>query len=403
MRTGVSKDKAKDKNVTYARLKRNGMRFEISLYRDKIPTKAEVTAPKFAYQWTDMLVSPLVYSNAAKGEPAEKQDIAKAFPEMSVEDVWKMIFEKGEVVQTQEDRVDNMAEDKHNVAKLAATVAAHSHVLPVSALKAYYETKADKELSKLRLERYSTADIERELKNARFKPLATSVTSQDTVIDAIAAIRAVDTVPIVRDQHICIIRLVKDSGVTVADVTRAFSETVRPMHGQILRTTQDDVVAVIDIADAVKTLQQNETLRQCQVQVSEEFYIPRDPNFADDLTAVTSGAVTKAKGGAAPPAKAGGKAKAPPPQAPAASSGLEAQLAGLKTGEESDDESKGGKKAKGKKAKQQQPAPGVQKKGPKKIEDSDDDELPKAILKKAGSDSEDEEEPVATMKPKKKK
>ena len=418
MRTGVSKDKAKDKNVTYARLKRAGMRFELSLYRDKIPNKADITTPNFAYKWVEMLVAPIVFSNAAKSEPAEKKDITTAFPEMSEQDIWKMIFEKGEVVQTQEDRVDHVAEDKSNVAKIAATIAAHSHVLPVSALNTFHETKSDKELSKLRLERYSTADIERELKNIRFKPLATSVCSQDTVTDAIAAIRTAGNIPILRDQHVCIIRTVKDSGTSIASVIKAFGETVQPIHGKIIRQTADDVVALVDIPDAVKTLQLNEVLRGCQVHVSEEFYIPKDAGFADDLTPSTSGTLAEAQpkggkgGAAAPPAKSsGGKGKPAASAGGVASTNLEAELEALKAGD-SDDDGKGGKKAKGGKKgssktqpqQQQQPAP--KKGGGKqhhKGDDSDDDEVPRVMQKKGGGDDSDDDEPVNTMKPKKKK
>jgi ribosome maturation protein Sdo1 len=341
-------------------------------------------------------VNPIVFNNATKGDPADKKDIAAAFPDMSEEDIWKSIFEKGELAQTQEDRVDHVAEEKLNVAKLAQAVATHSHVLPVSALQKFHETKSDKELANLRMPLYSAADIERELKNAKFKPLATSVTSQDTVIDAIAAIRAADTVPIVRDQHLCVIRLVNAASVTAAQVMQAFGEVVRPMHGKILRHSAEDVVAVIDLQDAVKTLQQNPVLKQCQVHVSEEFYIPRDPGFSDDLTPVTSGMDAKAQAGGAPPAagKGGGKGKGgvgaqPPGAAATSSSTLEAQLADLKADDrpESAKPGKGGKK--GKQPQQQQQT---------------DDDQPRGALKKPQVDEEEEDdEPVATMKPKKKK
>ena len=185
MRTGVAKQKLKDKNVAIIRLKKLGERFEIQVQREKATlamaaakaaaaASATVTVPSgggggkkggasssaasshHGIDFDDLLIVPTVFCNAAKSEVAKPQDIAKAFGEDTpIERVFLAILENGEMLQSQEDRAATTHITLQGLEALSSQVAAKTFVRPPKPTQ--------------RPERISAEIAERELKNARFK------------------------------------------------------------------------------------------------------------------------------------------------------------------------------------------------------------------------------------------
>mmetsp|Transcript_27126 Transcript_27126/g.31299 ORF Transcript_27126/g.31299 Transcript_27126/m.31299 type:complete len:391 (+) Transcript_27126:61-1233(+) len=387
MRTGVAKDKAKDKNVVHARLKRMGARFELSLFRDKIPTRQQLLSSSFQPNWLEILAAQAVFSNAAKGEVADKNELSKAFPDMTNEAIYRQILEKGEVLATLEDRNEHLAEDKQGFAKLAALIADMTHVRPSKD----ESTKKSTGKHGPRLERYTAADIERELKNVRFKPSDASASLREHAIEAIHAIHMADNIPILRDAKFASITLSAE-----APLPEKFA--IQPMDFKLVTFPQQDsktLHLVVDFSvDVSKALEKHKDFPVAEVRCADEFYIPK--SSSDDLTCVEirTTATTSGKAGSKPapgpksaPKKSGAGAKgakavdSDEEEEEGGLNSLEAQLKALK-GDDSDDDTRGGKKGGKKSAKQPAPKskPAAKQAAPKqqqhkgKYYDSDEEE-----------------------------
>lgn len=425
MRSSVAKEKAKDKNTTIVRLKREGLRFELSCHRDHIPSKATLADPKAHIDFDEVLVNDAIFANAAKSEVAKPADVEKAFKDVpntsegkDTRAVMRFILTKGEVLKSQEDRTEEMEGALALMAKVAQKVAASTHVFPTEAVAKFVDggRKNPEKLSGLRLERYAAADIERELKNIKFRP-ANGAGLDDAAADAIHALWASKALPILRDAFL--VTVVPEGSATAATVQAAAAQLP---HGfvKVVASSAKETRLLIDAS--VKNLLPKGHFGDAIVEVSKEIFVPRLDN--DELASVAPGtavahppaahggpkaAAAAAAAGGKPSAKAGatapgGKkskksADSDDDDEAAAASALEAQLAKLKA-EDSDDDGKkkGGKKAAAKKAPAPAPkakaaasAPAQQK---KKWEPSDDDEA---------SEASEDEAPAEMMKPKKRK
>lgn len=384
MRTGVAKDKAKDKNVIHARLKKAGCRFELSLFRDKVPSKQDISAKGWNPNWLEILSAQVVFANAAKGEVADKKDLDKAFPEMETSDIFRQILEKGEILATIEDKNEQSSEILQLITKVATVVAKTSHVLPSR------EDLAGPK--KPKLERHTAVEIEREMKAMKFK-LNPALSVEEMAVDVIAAFRMQDVLPIFRDVRYCEVKATKDdSGLTADQIKKELSKAVRPYDYKIVASDAEKVSVVLDYNNAEPRALGMQLSLTWVAPPRDEFYIPTKDDGSDDITTLTSGAVAvqEKKGGAAPVAKKAADAK--PAQKPAGKGkkaqsdsdedeggDLEAQLKALKA-EDSDEDGKKGKKGKGKPQPKSQPKPSAKaaaapqaKKGRRNEFDSDEE------------------------------
>ncbi|KAI0628518.1 Shwachman-Bodian-diamond syndrome protein [Trametes polyzona] len=113
-------------NVSVARLKKGGKRFEIACYKNKV------------HEWRsgvetdieDVLRIGNVFVNVSKDELAKSQDLQKAFGTMDTNTIVKEIFKKGELQVGDKEREHDLSSVRRGIATLVAEKCAGFRVRP---------------------------------------------------------------------------------------------------------------------------------------------------------------------------------------------------------------------------------------------------------------------------------
>lgn len=103
-------------NVSLVRMKRGKKRFEIACYKNTVQAFR-------AGNETDLdnvLQIPNVFINVSKGEVARKDDLAKAFPKLSVDEIIMEILKKGELQVGEKERAQELERVHREVVDLVA-------------------------------------------------------------------------------------------------------------------------------------------------------------------------------------------------------------------------------------------------------------------------------------------
>lgn len=87
-------------NVAVVRLKRNGIRFEVACYRNKVMSYRDGTEKDL----DEVLQVEMVFSNVSKGVAAKSKDLMTAFGTTDVRDVCVEILKKGELQVSDKER-----------------------------------------------------------------------------------------------------------------------------------------------------------------------------------------------------------------------------------------------------------------------------------------------------------
>uniref|UniRef100_U5EWR6 Ribosome maturation protein SBDS n=1 Tax=Corethrella appendiculata TaxID=1370023 RepID=U5EWR6_9DIPT len=87
-------------NVAVVRMKKAGKRFEIACYKNKVVSWRQNVEKDL----DEVLQTTEVFTNVSKGEVAKKEDLTKAFGNLSVEDICKEILAKGELQVSDKER-----------------------------------------------------------------------------------------------------------------------------------------------------------------------------------------------------------------------------------------------------------------------------------------------------------
>ncbi|KAI6239144.1 Ribosome maturation protein SBDS [Aphelenchoides fujianensis] len=89
-------------NVAIVRMKKNGKRFEIACYKNKVLNwrQRDVTRKNL----DEVLQTEVVFANVSKGEVAKKDDLIKAFETDKQLDICKTILEKGDLQVSEKER-----------------------------------------------------------------------------------------------------------------------------------------------------------------------------------------------------------------------------------------------------------------------------------------------------------
>lgn len=389
MRTGVVKDRAKEKNVVHFRLKKGGKRFEVSVLKDKLPTKEELKSKTAATDilWDLVLANRAVFSNAAKAEIAKKSDLDTAFENLTEDEIIVQILLKGEMLLNQEDRAEHTHESLGHLHAVSERIAAMIFARPT---EEDLKNLAAKKSGKLRLLHYTAEEVERELKNVKFKPLCTEL--KDQAVEGIVAVANGVMLPTLRDQTLVTI-VPSAEGQSVKDLAAQLA-TYKPGYLKVVEAKKNCVVAVVD-PELPEQMAGVFKIESAEVQ-----HIPKGP--ADDLT------MELPARSAAPPAATAGKEAKKPAEKPSAKKtakkdddeeevkgskthSLEAELAALKADSSDDDGKKKKKKPAKAPAPKQQPAKAPPK--PAKHETREESE----------EEDDEDEAPTETMKPKKRR
>jgi len=158
-------------NVAVVRLKKNGQRFEIACYKNKVISWRN----KIDTDLDDVLQSHSVFSNVSKGQTAKNEDLVKAF---GIEDQTKIcieILEKGELQVSDKERHQHL----ENLYKEIATTVADKCVNP--------ETKRP----------YTTSLIEQSMKDSHYNVNPTK-NAKVQALEVIKLLQSTGNLPIER-------------------------------------------------------------------------------------------------------------------------------------------------------------------------------------------------------------
>ncbi|KAI6215601.1 hypothetical protein M3Y94_00404200 [Aphelenchoides besseyi] len=87
-------------NVAIVRMKKNGKRFEIACYKNKVLNWRNGTEKNL----DEVLQTEVVFTNVSKGEVAKKDDLMKAFNTDKQVEICKTILEKGDLQVSEKER-----------------------------------------------------------------------------------------------------------------------------------------------------------------------------------------------------------------------------------------------------------------------------------------------------------
>lgn len=310
---GIGKTKSKDKNLSHWRLKAKGVRLELSLFRDKIPSEAERKAKNFQWNLDEVLMTRIIFTNAAKNEPAKEADLQKAFHDpthdpktkvkpLSEEEMILRILEEGSLVASQEDRVTATVEEGKGLQHIAVIISKICFSIPE-------EDAADKKARKkatgaVKLDRFASDVIERELKNSRFK-ITTQKSENDIVRDAIRAIRVGTDLKLYRDGRL--LTLTAESDESKSLIIPEFTKLGCPCWRLIDSSGRTFKI----VADGAWVDEQRlSKLSFCELDVAKEIYLPKGEN--DDLVFTPVAEEASSTAERAKPKKAADAAKKAP-------------------------------------------------------------------------------------------
>uniref|UniRef100_A0A2M4AQ01 Ribosome maturation protein SBDS n=1 Tax=Anopheles triannulatus TaxID=58253 RepID=A0A2M4AQ01_9DIPT len=156
-------------NVAVVRMKKNGKRFEIACYKNKV-LSWRAGAEK---DLDEVLQTVAVFHNVSKGEVAKKEELAKAFGKDDVTEICKEILAKGELQVSEKERQDQL----ESMFKEIATTVADKCVNP--------ETKRP----------YPVSIIEKSMKDIHYS-IKPHRNAKQQALDVIRLLK--DTIPVER-------------------------------------------------------------------------------------------------------------------------------------------------------------------------------------------------------------
>ena len=193
----------KEEGVVFMRMKRAGKRFEIAVYKDLIPTKRNDESVTSKLDLSKVMQVEKIFSNAAKGDIHKKDDLVKAFSDVSgrelktEQDIIRYIIQTGDLQVDDASRKETAKASTGALKELAILVNAKVFK-PETATE---DKKKKKSGSQGAVTKWTDDDIERELKNVRFH--ASDKDMSKNVVNAIKAIATGGTIPIERKQSRC--------------------------------------------------------------------------------------------------------------------------------------------------------------------------------------------------------
>jgi len=87
-------------NVAVVRMKKNGKRFEIACYKNKVVSWRNKTEKDIE----EVLQSHTVFTNVSKGQVAKREDLIACFGSEDQDEICKLILEKGELQVSEKER-----------------------------------------------------------------------------------------------------------------------------------------------------------------------------------------------------------------------------------------------------------------------------------------------------------
>ncbi|KAI1721341.1 shwachman-Bodian-Diamond syndrome (SBDS) protein [Ditylenchus destructor] len=129
-------------NVAVVRMKKNGKRFEIACYKNKVVNWRNKTEKDI----NEVLQTATVFVNVSKGQLAKREDLVAAFEMDDQMEICKMILEKGDLQVSDKERAATTETSIKEIANLIANMCVNS------------ETKRP----------YSSTVIEKALRDAHF-------------------------------------------------------------------------------------------------------------------------------------------------------------------------------------------------------------------------------------------
>lgn len=103
-------------NVAIVRLKVNKEKFEVACYKNKIKQFRE----KIENDVNEVLQVSEIFSNAVKGDKANKKTLEKVFPKMTKENIIELILLKGDIQVSEKERESNLGNVKNDIASIIA-------------------------------------------------------------------------------------------------------------------------------------------------------------------------------------------------------------------------------------------------------------------------------------------
>lgn len=101
-------------NVAIVRLKVNKEKFEVACYKNKIKQYRE----KIENDQNEVLQISEIFTNAVKGDKANKKLLEKIFPNMTKQQIIDLILNKGDIQVSEKERESNLSNIKNDIASI---------------------------------------------------------------------------------------------------------------------------------------------------------------------------------------------------------------------------------------------------------------------------------------------
>lgn len=109
-------------NVAIVRMKKNGKRFEIACYKNKVLSWRNKTEKDI----DEVLQTHSVFTNVSKGLMAKTQDLEKSFKTSDQTEICKLILAKGELQVSEKERSQQLEQTTKDIANIVAEMCVNS-------------------------------------------------------------------------------------------------------------------------------------------------------------------------------------------------------------------------------------------------------------------------------------